>query len=122
MSKTYTVGRSASADIRIAKKHDAVGKLHIELTDLGGGEVRVRDLNSTNGTFVREGGRWLEIKARRTLAADAEIMLGDYETTPKELLASLSTRPPPLPPKEPEPAVKPARRLRRNEYGEIVQE
>ena len=35
MSKTYTVGRSASADIRIAKKHDAVGKLHIDEDQIG---------------------------------------------------------------------------------------
>ena len=128
MPKTYTVGRSAQADIRTPKKHDAVGKVHCEITDLGKGEVRVTDLESTNGTFIREHGRWVEIKGRRTLDADAEIMLGDYCTTPKELLAAApqAEEPPPLPPKKPTtaPADTPVKRpkLRRNEFGEIVPE
>jgi pSer/pThr/pTyr-binding forkhead associated (FHA) protein len=123
MEKTYTVGRGSSADLRTPKSADAVGKLHLELTDLGGGRVRVRDLESTNGTFIRVAGKWQELKAAKKLDAGAEIMLGDYVTTPKALLA-LVAEPPPLPEK-PEPAPEPQRRrprLRRNEFGEIVRE
>lgn len=125
MEKTYTVGRGSSADLRTPKGEDAVGKLHLELTDLGGGRVRVRDLASTNGTFLRVAGKWQELKMAKTIDATAEIMLGDYVTTPNALLALAPEAPPPLP-KKPEPAApEPLRqrpRLRRNEFGEIVRE
>jgi len=123
MEKTYTVGRGSSADLRTPKSADAVGKAHLELTDLGGGRVRVRDLESTNGTFLRVAGKWQELKAPKTIDAGAEIMLGDYVTTPQALLA-LAATPPPSPAK-PEPTPEPPRqrpRLRRNEFGEIVRE
>jgi hypothetical protein len=137
MPKTYIVGRSSKAEIRTPKKYDAVGKEHCEITDLGNGKVQLTDLKSTNGTFIREVGKWVEIKASRTVSLDAEIMLGDFCTTPRELLAEVPTTPapPPLPakkaapelPKAPElpeapksAAKKP--RLRRNEFGEIVSE
>lgn len=136
MEPTYIVGRSANADIRIAKEHDAVGKRHLELTDLGAGRVRIKDLQSTNGTFVRVAGRWSELKEARTLDATAEIMLGDLRTTPRALLdmatltmpapktspapktAAAAQEPPPLP----APPAKRPPRLRRNEFGEIVKE
>ncbi len=125
MDKTYTVGRGSAADLRTPKSHDAVGKLHLELTDLGGGRVRVRDLESTNGTFLRVAGKWQELKAAKTIDAGAEIMLGDYVTTPKALLALAAETPPPLPKKPERAAPEPPRlppRLRRNEFGEIVRE
>lgn len=123
MENTYTVGRGSSADLRTPKSEDAVGKLHLEITDLGAGKVRVRDLDSTNGTFIRVAGKWQELRAARTIGAGAEIMLGDYVTTPRALLA-LATAPEPPPPKvEPEPPTPAKRpRLRRNEFGEIVRE
>lgn len=137
MPKTYIVGRSSNAEIRTPKKYDAVGKTHCEITDLGQGKVQLKDLKSTNGTFIREVGKWVEIKGPRTVSLDAEIMLGDFCTTPRELLAEVPTTPtpPPLPPKKaaaeppapeapklPEAPKGPTKRprLRRNEFGEIV--
>jgi pSer/pThr/pTyr-binding forkhead associated (FHA) protein len=124
MEKTYTVGRGSSADLRTPKSEDAVGKVHLELTDLGGGRVRIRDLASTNGTFLRVAGKWQELRAAKAIGAGDEIMLGDYVTTPRALLAlapppapspaKADTEPPPIPAKRP--------RLRRNEFGEIVRE
>jgi pSer/pThr/pTyr-binding forkhead associated (FHA) protein len=132
MSKPYTVGRGSAADIQIPKIHDAVGKLHLEIQDAGSGQVTITDLKSTNGTFVRVGKKWEEIKGTRTLPLDAEIMLGDYQTTPRRLLAEALTAPvegeklkyrstkeedtPPTPP------VKKRTGPRRNEFGEIVHE
>jgi pSer/pThr/pTyr-binding forkhead associated (FHA) protein len=128
MEKKFLVGRASNADLRIPKKHDAVGKRHLELTDLGGGRVRIEDLHSTNGTFLRIAGKWERLATPRTIAADAEIMLGDFRTTPKALLALAAP-----PPEKSEitnlkseiPAEEPVRkrpRLRRNEFGEIVRE
>lgn len=134
MSTAYTVGRGTAADIQIPKVHDAVGNVHLSLEDVGHGQIKVTDLESTNGTFVRVGSKWEEIKGTRTVTADSEIMLGDYKTTPHRLLAEAKTVPligdkvekkyrSPKDAEDPTPAT-PARRHgpRRNEFGEIVNE
>jgi len=144
MKKTYTVGRGSAADIRIPKVHDAVGKLHLEIEDVGHGQARITDLNSTNGTFVRVGRKWEEVKGSRTVAFEGEIMLGDYTTTPHRLLSEAVTAPlgqgsgekkyrsskeepdedekkPATPPPLPV-AGKKRTGPRRNEFGEIVHE
>ena len=139
MSRAYIVGRGSGADIKIPKQHDAVGMSHLEIQEADGAQARITDLRSTNGTFLRVGAKWEEIKGTRMVALDAELMLGDFRTTPRKLLATApaSSGPPPLPApaadskskkyrsskEEPPPA--PAKRRsgpRRNEFGEIVNE
>ena len=129
MSKAYKVGRGSTADIQIPKHHDAVGKLHLEIEDTGSGRVRVTDLKSTNGTFVSVGRNWEEIKGARIVPLDAELMLGDYRTTPRKLLAEApagaaeKSTPKPATPEFPTLPVKKKRSgPRRNEFGEIVRE
>jgi predicted component of type VI protein secretion system len=124
MSKAYTVGRGSTVEIKIPKQHDTVGKLHVEIEETGDG-VRITDLQSTNGTFVRAGKKWEEIKGTRVVEMDSELMLGEYRTTPRELLAAAkpvakektkrNPGPPPLPGKK-------RSGPRRNEFGEIVHE
>jgi hypothetical protein len=136
MNRAYTVGRGSAADIQTPKVHDAVGKVHISIEEVGQGQIKITDLKSTNGTFVRVGSKWEEVKGARTVAADTEIMLGDFKTTPRKLLAEAETVPlvgdhakpkyrsskddeeatPPTPP------VGRRRGPRRNEFGEIVHE
>jgi pSer/pThr/pTyr-binding forkhead associated (FHA) protein len=127
MSKIYTAGRGSAADIRTPKEHDAVGKVHLQLEDAGGGQARVSDLKSTNGTFVRVGAKWEEIKGTRLVSLDAELMLGDYKITPRRLLSAVA-----IPASEkkyrsskeqdmPTP-VKKRTGPRRNAFGEIVLE
>jgi len=132
MSKAYIVGRGSAADIKIPKQHDAVGKLHLEIEDTGAGQARITDLQSTNGTFVSVGRNWEEIKGTRIVALDADLMLGDFRTTPRELLATapLAAAPrapqdqPPRNAKEPSPLPVKKQRggPRRNEFGEIIHE
>ena len=136
MSKTFTVGRGSAADIQTPKAHDAVGKVHLRLEDAGDEQVRVTDLKSTNGTFLRVGKNWEEIKEPRVVSQDAEIMLGDFQTTPRKLLAAVAKTPgileklkyrspkteEPTPPVPPTPPVKKRTGPRRNEFGEIVHE
>ena len=135
MSKAYIVGRGSGADIRIPKQHDAVGKVHLEIQEAGGAQARVTDLRSTNGTFLRVGAQWEEIKDTRTVPLDAELMLGDYRTTPRKLLAAAPASPGSPAPvaskskkyrssKEETPPTPAKRRPgpRRNEFGEIVNE
>ena len=125
MSKIYTVGRGSAADITTPKEHNAVGKLHLQLEDAGSGQARVTDLQSTNGTFVRVGAQWEEIKGTRLVSLDTELMLGDYKTTVRRLLSEMSPKryrsskeedTPPTPP------VKKRTGPRRNAFGEIVHE
>ncbi len=71
----------------------------------------VTDLRSTNGTCVRVGAQWEESKEPRVISQDAEIMLGDYRTTPGKRLAE-----------EPTPPVKKRTGPRRSAFGEIVHE
>ena len=133
MSRAYIAGRGSAADIQIPKQHDAVGKLHLEIQEDGSGRARITDLQSTNGTFIRVGGKWEEMKGTRVVALDAELMLGDFHTTPRKLLATALAAPPP--PGEskskkyrsskeepPPPPVKKRTGPRRNEFGEIVNE
>jgi hypothetical protein len=134
MSKTYTVGRSANALIQIPKHHDTVGKLHLQIEDLGGGWVTVTDLDSTNGTFLRVAGKWEELDAPQTVGLDAELMLGSHVTTPRRLLSGVAapaasgnprrTKPTAnkLPPPLPETPPRKPSGMRRNEFGEIVPE
>jgi hypothetical protein len=147
MNMSYTVGRSASADIQIPKRHDTVGKLHCKIEDIGEGWLTVTDLKSTNGTFLRVAGKWEELVGARTVSIDAELMLGSYVTTARRLVEDSTTAPLKFGPQskarhEPKPLPKPARAsaekpppkepphvppkrssgMRRNEFGEIVPE
>lgn len=128
MSKPYKVGRGSAADIRIPKTHDTVGNLHLQIEELGPEKVVVTDLKSANGTFLRVGSKWEEITQPRIVSRDAEIMLGEYQTTPRRLLAEAAAEPADdkkyrSTKDEPEPSPKPKRTgPRRNEFGEIVNE
>ncbi len=134
MSQVHTVGRGTAAQIKIPKTYDTVGKVHLSLEVLNLTDVRITDLKSTNGTFVLAGKKWDEVKGERIVGLDMAIMLGDYQTTPRNLLAEAGllpasgsaekikyrsrkeeAEPPPLP-------VKKRSGPRRNEFGEIVHE
>lgn len=82
--KVYRIGRHADNDIVVDDK--SISRRHAELSEIEKGRYRLVDLDSTNGTFVRRGRSWREV---RTAEVDAHeiIMLGDYSTSPMELLA-----------------------------------
>ena len=90
------------------------------------------DLRSINGTFVRVGAQWEESKEPRVISQDAEIMLGDYRTTPGKRLAEAVTAPVPGAPakkkyrapkdEKPTPPVKKRTGPRRSAFGETVHE
>jgi predicted component of type VI protein secretion system len=87
MNRTYLVGRSPEADLRIASKHDSVSKLHMEITVLGGNRVCIIDRRSANGLSVRTGNGWKPVKGAEEVNMDAEVRLGEYNTTVRDLLA-----------------------------------
>lgn len=124
MSNIYKVGRGSAADIKTPSEHSAVGKVHLQLEDTGGGQARITDLKSTNGTFLRVGAQWQEIKGTRLVLLDAELMLGDYNTTPRRLLSEVVRKKYRSSKEEEEdtPPIKKRTGPRRNAFGEIVNE
>lgn len=125
--RTYAIGRSADAPIRIPDDQRTVSMMHAEITETADGRLYLTDRQSTNGTAVFRHGDW------RTLRQDfvdsgERIRLGAYETTVAQLLAGLPERraakpsqraPTPAPAR----AVAGRRRPRRNpETGEIIED
>jgi hypothetical protein len=87
VNRTYLVGRSPEADLRVASKHDSVSKLHMEITVLGGDRVCITDRRSANGLSVRSGEGWKDVKGTEEVSIDAEVKLGEYRTSVRDLLA-----------------------------------
>lgn len=87
--ETYIVGRHSSSggvDIAVAPTEDTVGRRHAELQVRPDGSCTIRDLGSANGTFVQESGQWSRVSVAN-VGANQQIRLGDYATTPSQLLA-----------------------------------
>ena len=64
--------------------HDTVSNVHAEL-DVLNGQVYLKDLNSTNGTYIDEQGQKVRFK-EGYVTPDQVIYLGDYRCTVESLL------------------------------------
>lgn len=84
----FTIGRDASNDIVV--EDSSVSRCHAALR-LGESEIVLIDLESLNGTHVREDGRWIEI-ARATVKPQEPILLGEVVITPDSLLNRVGVR------------------------------
>ncbi|MBL8662368.1 MAG: FHA domain-containing protein [Candidatus Odyssella sp.] len=99
--RVYRVGRDQTNDIVI--EHGSVSRHHCELRLQDDGAILVVDLNSMNGTAVRQNGAWEHIE-QATVERDERILLGEVVTTVAALLmrAPKTAARPPAP--EPAPA------------------
>ena len=61
------------------------------MTIADNGTCYIVDLESANGTFLKEAGKWKRIK-QAALDLGSEIRLGEYRTTPALLLSMRSVR------------------------------
>jgi predicted component of type VI protein secretion system len=102
-----------------------VGRSHAELTVSDNGACYIVDLDSANGTFLKEAGKWKRIK-QAALDLGSEIRLGDYRTTPALLLSMRSVRasprqqtPPQIQPPKTEPRAHGAKPRRNPLTGEV---
>jgi predicted component of type VI protein secretion system len=84
--RSYFVGRSERADIVIADADNSVENIHIELIEDSHGKYYILDYNSINGTFCKQGGRWLPIE-QACVKLDEPLLLGKYQTSVRKLLA-----------------------------------
>lgn len=82
---TFSIGRDAANDIVV--EDSSVSRHHAEIRVDGDGMVLI-DLDSMNGTHVREEGRWIEI-ARASVTASEPLLLGEVVMTPQALLNRL---------------------------------
>ncbi len=88
--KNYSIGHGEENDVVI---HDRlVSRNHAELSVDGEGKFRLIDLNSTNGTFIRDGEEWVQIY-EAYIAEDEQIMFGSTATTVTALLAKRTIEP-----------------------------
>jgi len=83
-ARVYRVGRDPENDIVI--EHGSVSRAHCELKILDDGAILLADLDSMNGTAVRQNGQWEHID-QATVERDERILLGEIVTTVAALLA-----------------------------------
>lgn len=123
------IGRQSATshpDIAVPPDQDTVGRSHAELTVSDNGACYIVDLDSANGTFLREAGKWKRIK-QAALDLGSEIRLGEYRTTPALLLTMRSVRasprrqhtPPQIQPQKTEPRAHGAKPRRNPITGEV---
>lgn len=89
--KTYIVGRSDSADIQL--EDSSVSGQHLSITPQSG-RWRVKDLGSTNGTFVMNSQGKHEIK-EETLEGSERLLLGNCMVALADLTAEIQPQPQP---------------------------
>ena len=83
----YRLGRHRDNDYVIADR--TVSRHHALLSVASNGALRVTDLDSTGGTFVRTADGWTRI-AERAVEPSSELRFGDYEVAVVTLLANLT--------------------------------
>ena len=95
---TYTIGRKdrrrgprlgpearkGRRNTQIWLNHDTVSNVHAEL-DVLNGQFFLKDLNSTNGTYLEEEGRKVRFQ-EGYVGLDQVVFLGDHRCTVRELL------------------------------------
>lgn len=77
------IGRGHDMDVVV--KSESVSRLHADLLiSSPGGQYRLTDRGSTNGTRVLRGGRWQRVH-EDVVGPEEYVKLGDYQTTPSAL-------------------------------------
>ncbi len=94
--RTYIVGRSEFADIKLAAT--SVAARHAELVVTGGGRFHLTDCASGRGTWLRAATAngtedWARIR-QAFVAADADIRFGDHCVTVRQLVAQVESEGP----------------------------
>lgn len=89
--KTYFIGRGKQADIMIPDADNSVAGIHLELVEEAKNQYYILDCDSLNGTFRKQGGRWLPIQ-KAYIHLDEPLLLGKYQTTIRQLLALRVTK------------------------------
>jgi pSer/pThr/pTyr-binding forkhead associated (FHA) protein len=81
--KSFTVGRARVCDIVIAD--ETVSRTHARLTDHQDGTCKFADCNSSGGSYLFDGNRYVRLE-KAVISLDDQICLGQFRTTPRRLL------------------------------------
>ena len=102
--RTYLVGRrnsTVSCDIVLPESETSVSRKHLELTVTASGRCYIVHVHPMNTTKVlRQGREWLPI-SQDYVDMDTPLMLGNYQTTARHLLAQLGSHSPHVSPQSP---------------------
>jgi hypothetical protein len=105
--RTYLVGRrnsTVACDIALPESEKSVSRKHLELTVTASGQCYIVHTHPENTTKVRGGdGNWLPV-SQDYVDFDTPIMLGNYQTTARQLLALLQQSSPHAPDSPPSAA------------------
>lgn len=100
--RRFTVGRANTCDILIA--HDSVSRIHAEVELLDGDRLRVRDLQSQNGTVIIRQGREFPVTQEVVFLNDT-LRFGEVALAAKEVIEVLKAAPRRVPAATPPKAV-----------------
>lgn len=89
---TYSIGRDEANDIVIEDL--SVSRRHARIEELGSGQYIVIDLGSANGCYVEQSADWEPFAEAEVMATEA-IMLGEYQTTARDLIRRVAKPRPP---------------------------
>jgi len=91
---SYAIGRGTGNQIVIRDGHgyDTVSTNHAELVLDHEGRYYLIDKGSSNGTYVRRGGKWQRVRQEYVDGAD-RILLGDFETSVADLMRRIPSSP-----------------------------
>jgi predicted component of type VI protein secretion system len=89
---TYSIGRDEANDIVIEDL--SVSRRHARIEELGDGQYIVIDLGSANGCFVQQSEDWQQFTEAEVMATES-IMLGEYQTTARDLIRRVTKPRPP---------------------------
>ncbi len=92
VTTVFRIGRGEINDIVI--DDPSISREHAELRRKGKREFTLVDLNSTNGTCVRAGSKWIEIESA-TVDNDERVLIGEVVTTVDGLLETCAVEPQP---------------------------
>jgi hypothetical protein len=94
--RTYLVGRRNSAiscDIALPESEKSVSRKHLELTVTATGQCYVVHVHPQNTTKVQtRDGAWMQV-SQDYVEIDAPLMLGNYRTSARQLLAMVGSSP-----------------------------
>src|SRR5262245_2254005 len=84
--QVYIVGREPDpSQPRIVLKDPSISRIHASLTKGSDGRYLLKDLKSSNGTFVRDQGGWRRVESASLFVQD-EARFGAYVTTVANLV------------------------------------
>jgi predicted component of type VI protein secretion system len=89
---TYSIGRDEANDIVIEDL--SVSRRHARIEELGDGQYIVIDLGSANGCYVAQSEDWEQFAEAEVKATEA-LMLGEYQTTARDLIRRVAKPRPP---------------------------